>query len=511
MGFRWPTMPGSGGAQVAQQVGAIGAGIGRLGEVFEEKQARVRLDDFKLSVTKRMIELGNEIGEEQDEDKYQAMMDAAFSDLQGQIPKGMAGPLATSYLNSEKIAQLKSVDVSMELRVESRWAAQNLVHQQEAIESTNPIPFLDSVDVGLVNGYIDEEEAEKLRQRVGAKINEARRIKDIQSLIAVARTKDNLDDALDEILKVGLEAGIDKADINFAQQQIKDDFARFEAIQVEGETNRVAEADADLSRRMYDPQNMTTTEEVHDANLPRTVRDPLLASIRQRDKDIAEKKKIVTSSRTRSDINTRIGFVVSGENTVEQAVNQYIRDVQQDVAVDERGADINALFKAGEDNKDAKKRQNQTILTERGNKLRDAVERSTGIIQLIKDEEREFLIDLANDAVIELNDRFRDLDFTVTEIDAFNDTLMTTYVLSQQAVSRAVRMKTVLGKDTFKKQVAAQVALIQSLASNPIEQGLALDEGMRLGLVNEDGTPSTEAREPITDNNQFLDALFNKR
>jgi hypothetical protein len=288
-----------------------------------------------------------------------------------------------------------------------------------------------------------------------------------------------------------------KEDITFVEGLVRDDFARREAQAVEDEDKRVAEEDADLSRRIYADEGKTTAEEVHDANLPRTVRDPLLSSIRQRDKDIAEKSKIVTSARTQADINTRIGFVVTGENTVQQAVSQFLRDVQQDVAVDERAGVIDRIFKAGEDNKDAKKRQNQTILSERGAKLRDAVERSTGVIQLIKDEEREFLIDLANDAVIDLNDRFRDLDFTTQEIDEVTDVLKRKYVLSQHAVSRAVAMKTALAKKTFKEQVASAVAHIKSLASNPVEQGLAIDQAMRLGLVKEDGTPSTEARKPI--------------
>jgi len=165
MGFRWPTMPGSGEVQVAQGIGAIGAGIGRLGEAFAEKQARVRLDDFKLSVTKRMIELGNDIDEEQDEDKYQAMMDSAFSDLQGEIPKGMAGPFATSYLKSEKAAQLKSVDEAMELRVQSKWAVDEVKAQELYAISGNPLPHEEVVGTGLTNGYIKEDEAAHLLSR----------------------------------------------------------------------------------------------------------------------------------------------------------------------------------------------------------------------------------------------------------------------------------------------------------------------------------------------------------
>ena len=160
MGFRWPTMPGSGAGAVAQQIGNIGAQIGRIGEELEKKQARVRLDDFKVRVTERMILLGDEISTEQDEDKYSGMLNNAISDLNKEIPKGMAGPLSASYLKGEHARQLESVDEAMEKRVASKWGAANLIAKDNAIRSGNMAPFLSSIETGLDNGYINEVQAE---------------------------------------------------------------------------------------------------------------------------------------------------------------------------------------------------------------------------------------------------------------------------------------------------------------------------------------------------------------
>lgn len=77
MGFRWPTMPGSGGTQVAQAIGGIGAGVGALGEAIETVrsendyavfQGRSRLIDNQLAV-----DLENEL----DSKKYPAMAQKA--------------------------------------------------------------------------------------------------------------------------------------------------------------------------------------------------------------------------------------------------------------------------------------------------------------------------------------------------------------------------------------------------------------------------------------------------
>jgi len=495
----------TGAGELARRTGeSIGGVLGTLDRIQVENQ----LSESNRQRKEILVRLADAIDREVDSTLYPSMRKQADEAMRGVSPKHPVARRAYQQALDTSSPQIDEMILASQAEREKDTFQANVAHM---ISKGNFKKARKSIKSPSGQFAYTKSQAQILIARTREGEKDVERQIGIQTMIGIGKTQVNLDDALDAILKTGLAAGFDKADINFAQQQVKDDFGRLAAAEKEGEDERVAAEDADLSKRMYADQNKTTTEQVHEANLPRTVRDPLLTSIRLRDKDIAEGKKIITSSLTRTRINLIKGSVTTGDLTVQQGINQFLT-LEQDVKIEERGPVIDALFKAGEDSQDDTKRQNQTILTERGNKLRDAIERSQGVIQLIKDEEREFLIDLANDAVIELNDRFRGLDFTTNDIDAFNDSLMRKYVLSQQAVSRAVGLKNVLAKKTFTKQVDAMVTRIKNLKGNPFEQGLALDEGMRLGLVNEDGTPSTATRDPIKkDDSQFLDALLKRR
>jgi hypothetical protein len=154
-------MPSTGRAEVARQVGGIGAQLGALGTAIEQKQAMVRLDEFKLRVEERMLTLGKEVNNEPDEDKYAAMLEKAFSELSAKVPKGMAGPVALSYLKKEKAAQLQSVNEAMDRRVESKWRGTWEIRRQKAITTGNLLPFARTTKDGLDAGYIDGGQAEK--------------------------------------------------------------------------------------------------------------------------------------------------------------------------------------------------------------------------------------------------------------------------------------------------------------------------------------------------------------
>ena len=65
------------------------------------------------------------------------------------------------------------------------------------------------------------------------------------------------------------------------------------------------------------------------------------------------------------------------------------------------------------------------ILTERKKKLRDAIESQKTL--LIYEESQEILNDLANQAVIDLSDEFRKLEFTTKDLDDQVDALIRFY------------------------------------------------------------------------------------
>ena len=66
MGFRWPSMPGSGGAQVAQQIGNIGAQVGRLGEEIEAIKTENGLSQLTAETARIDTELGDALEREPD-------------------------------------------------------------------------------------------------------------------------------------------------------------------------------------------------------------------------------------------------------------------------------------------------------------------------------------------------------------------------------------------------------------------------------------------------------------
>ncbi len=496
----------TGQAQIAVATGALAGAVQNTAITLNRLQAENQLSEAKRVHQEILDQFQDAIEREPDSSLYPEIAKQAQEAMSQIAPKNRLAKRGYRRLfNITKVGMANTVlDVSLARERDTKRADVALMMTKGQFDRARK-----AIRRGTKDGTYSKVQAEALiaesRKEEAEFVKRGRR----GLLVELGQNQASVDDAMDAILKEGLRIGAEKADITFAQQQVKDDFARFEAARKQGEEDRVAAEDADLSKRMYADTGKTTTAEVHAANLPRTVRDPLLTSIRLRDKEIAEGKKVVTSPLTRTRINLIKASVTVGEQTAQQGITEFFT-FQDDVEIKERTDVIDLFFKAEKDSKDETKRRNQSVLTEQGGRLRDAIERSQGIITLIKDEQREFLVDLANDAVIELNDRFRDLKFEDADIKAFNDTLLRKYTLSDTAVSRAVSMKNVLAKKTFAKQVEEMVAKVKNASA--FDRGPLIDEGMRLGLINEDGTPSTATREAIKeDNTQLLDALLKRR
>ena len=473
----------TGQADVAAATGRL-AGAGQdLVLTLNEMQAKTQLSEFRRKQKEEYDAAAFAIESELDSTKYEKIYSDAMDRAKQFLPtnkkaRGIAEGLIADARVQGKTAALASGRIrEMDtLRADDvQLLAEGKFEQYRRSVQANSTNFL----------TYDKEEAQKLiaASRVDeAKWNRQAHLDDLAKKgIALALTPE-FAGPLKANEWLSKQEGLSSAERNEIEGRINGAVAD----QKKKEDNRVAKVRAELTQRLYAEKGATTETEVHNAMLPGELVDSLVAKIRNRDKDIIEEKKVVTSSRTRADINDRIGFVVSGESTVEQAVQQYLRDVDQDVAVTERGAVITAFYKAGKDNTDEKKRQNQTILGERERQLRDAINRNQGIVAFVQEESREILADLANDAANELNDRFRSLDFTTVELDAVVDDLKRKYSLSETALSQAEGTRKFLAETKREEQVLKLRADIEA-ATTQEEKKALLDQGMKVGLVDESG------------------------
>ncbi len=430
----------TGAGQVAAAVGEAGGAVAGLAVTLNRLQAENQLSEAKRQTQEVLNQLALDFDSDPDSSTYQQRFNDAMGKIQGFAPKNkLASKAFGNLVKSQRVSGSKFVQESMlERERDTKRADVALMMTKGQFKRARK-----SIKKGIGDGTYTKVQAGILVAETRKQEAEFVKNATIQSLITLGQNQGNEDSAVDVMLETGLGAGMDKADINFAIQQVKDDFTRLEAVRVEDEDDRVVTADADLSRRIYNASEgeaATTTAEVHKAKLPRNVRDSLLSSIRLRDKDIAEGKDIITSSFTQLKVNIVVSRVARGEISEAEGWKQ-LRNFEEVVNVKERNGNINAVTSAAESATDDTKRRNATVLDEREKKLRDSIERSQGVIQLVKDEEREFLRDIANIAVIELNDRFRNLDFTTQEIDDFNDDLMRKYVMSQKDISAALRRR----------------------------------------------------------------------
>ena len=163
MGFRWPALPGSGGAQVARSIGAIGAGIGALGEELNTQQAEVEYQDFKLRQKARIDALGDTLETNTDENTYLSETNKVISQMQSDMPKnGLAQRFASAWVKNEIPILNAAANESIKRRIKDKSDVKQGQLIEDAIRTGNVVDLAEHTIARVGFGYISGAQAQKV-------------------------------------------------------------------------------------------------------------------------------------------------------------------------------------------------------------------------------------------------------------------------------------------------------------------------------------------------------------
>jgi hypothetical protein len=199
-------------------------------------------------------------------------------------------------------------------------------------------------------------------------------------------------------------------------------------------------------------------------------------------------EEIITSNSTRIKALRVISAVKTGRMSQDDGLELY-----QNIAKVEsiNGTDgkqfINDIFKAGEAAKNVERQRQNDILTKREKQLRDAIEKQPNLLQ--PDLATEILRDFANIAVIELNNIFREGDFTDDEVRQQVDRLLNTFTLSETQQLNAVNARNLRLAKTLKQQQDNITKIVERLRAEGKndEAEAVMDEAITLGIFTAKG------------------------
>jgi hypothetical protein len=195
-------------------------------------------------------------------------------------------------------------------------------------------------------------------------------------------------------------------------------------------------------------------------------------------------ENVVTSTSMQINARRIIQKVKRGEVSLDDALESYqFLEKQGTVNKTDNKSFISQLFKAEEDAESLVKQRNNDILGDREKQLRDAIESQPNIFD--PDIATEILKDFANEAVIELNNKFRDGDFTDDDVKPEVNRLMRKYRMSEDQQIIAVDFREFALSESLEKQTVAAVKLIKTTREQGnIELADELEtEFKRLGVI----------------------------
>ncbi len=197
---------------------------------------------------------------------------------------------------------------------------------------------------------------------------------------------------------------------------------------------------------------------------------------------------IVTSDSTRIKTLRVIQAVKTGKMTVDEGLDVYtiISKVEGINGTDGKGF-INDIFSAGETAQKAEAVRQNEILGAREKQLRDAIEKQQNILD--PSMATEILQDFANIAVIELNNIFREDEFTDDDVKIQTDRLIQKYTLSELQQANAVNARSLRLAETLKEQQESLTKIMATLKTQgkTVEAQAIMDEAIELGIFTKDG------------------------
>ncbi len=147
---------------------------------------------------------------------------------------------------------------------------------------------------------------------------------------------------------------------------------------------------------------------------------------------------------------------------------------------------INSIFSAAEDAEDVTKRLANSTLGGRRKQLRDSIEALPNFLK--PGDADKLLRDIANKAVLELDNKFSEGEYTKKDIDDEMNRLLNKYTLTSGQISRALIAKKADAADNLKDQQTLIRESIQSAKDegNDVEAKRILAEAVSLGVFKVD-------------------------
>lgn len=226
---------------------------------------------------------------------------------------------------------------------------------------------------------------------------------------------------------------------------------------------------------------------------------------------LAQDQTIDTSDDTRLAIENIISSVRAGQLSLDGGVDAYTA-LAKDVARSEGGGFLQRIVQAGEAAKSTTEQKKGGLLKERGDFLQTSISRQPNLFA--PEQADEILGDFAKKAVIELNDKFRDMDFEdSTELDLEVARLIRKYTFGDVQLQRAVNFRNIESAQSAKEQTAAIIAVIQQLRSegSNAEAAVVANEAARTGLLEVDAEGNiieTETSGEKKPTKSLLDRIF---
>ncbi len=196
--------------------------------------------------------------------------------------------------------------------------------------------------------------------------------------------------------------------------------------------------------------------------------------------------KVITSNTTRIKALKIKKRVLNNDITVDEGLDEYA-EITDPINPADNKQFINNIFAAGDKAENVIAQRQNDILSERENQLRDAIEKQPSFFPA--EEAEEILKDFANKAVIELNDKFREGDFTKEEVDIEVDRLIKKFALTESQQLRAVSARQLELAENLEEQQNAITKIVESLRKEGQTDGAKdiMDEAIRLGIFERDG------------------------
>lgn len=204
----------------------------------------------------------------------------------------------------------------------------------------------------------------------------------------------------------------------------------------------------------------------------------------------AVKSDVITTNDTTIKMLRINSRVKNGSITRDDGLEQY-KLLRSEVGVNtintaDNKAFLNGIFDSGEAAQNVATKKWMAVLGGREKKVRDAIEAQPNLLG--GDESDELMKDLANEANIEFDDRFRDTkpkDYNNDDVDAEADRLISKYTLSIDQQTLAGLAKTLKDSENLKEQQQNYINLITDHIKNGriTEAEEAKAEAVKLGIL----------------------------